>query len=128
MTRTGSFALKDKISVLASIVALIISLFGFFRDSILNQHVLRAAVVAIDDGRMPKKLTAKVLLVNAGKHYETLYSARFIFADDLTKGGGSLSREGIGPTVLKPGEAMVLSLDGTLPDDLRNLSGPRRDL
>jgi len=80
-------SIRDKVSLVASIVAVVLSLFAFFRDSVLHQHVLRASVVSLEEegGR----LRANILLVNAGKHYETLYEARFIYSDDLSTGGGS---------------------------------------
>src|SRR5262249_44870593 len=114
MAEDNKLSIKDKIAIVASVVALFLSLIAFFRDSVLNQHVLRASVVNIEEGN--GRLQALVLLVNAGKHYETLYQAHFIYSDDLSKGGGSVSQESVGPVVLKPGEAVVLKLDAAEPD------------
>jgi len=114
MAEDNKLSIKDKIAIVASVVALCLSLIAFFRDSVLNQHVLRASVVSIEEGN--NRLRASVLLVNAGKHYETLYQARFIYSDDLSKGGGSVSQESVRPVVLKPGEAVVLKLDAAEPD------------
>ena len=88
------------------------------RDTFIDQDVLRASVV--HDEEVADRLRASVLLVNAGKNYETLFSARrFIYLDDLSAGGGSMSKEGIGPIVLKPGEAVVVPLDASSPDIVR---------
>lgn len=114
MSENNKLSVKDKVAIVASLVALCLSLFAFFRDSVLNQHVLKAKVVSVEE--RGDRLVASILLVNAGKHYETLYKARFIYSDDLSRGGGSLSNEILGPVVLKPGEAVVLSLDAVKPD------------
>lgn len=42
-------SIKDKIAIVASLAALSLSLFAFVRDSVLNQHVLRASVVSIEE-------------------------------------------------------------------------------
>ena len=107
-------SLKDKVAVVASIIAIIISLVTFFKDQLFGQHVLRASVVAIEDSK--DKLSADILLVNAGKHSETLYKAQFIFSDDLSQGGGSVSNEFVGPVVLEPGKATVVRLTTANPD------------
>ncbi|MCU1268173.1 MAG: hypothetical protein JWM21_4491 [Acidobacteria bacterium] len=109
-----NLSIKDKIAIVASIVALGLSLYAFVRDTLLNQHVLRASVVSIDE--KGDRLLASILLVNAGKHYETLYKARFIYSDDLSTGGGATSNEFVGPIVVKPGEAVVLTLDASKPN------------
>jgi hypothetical protein len=114
MANNSKLSTKDKITIVTSVVALCLSLFVFFRDSVLNQHVLRASVVNIEEES--DRLRASILLVNAGKHYETLYRAQFIYSNDLSTRGGSLSREFVGPVVLKPGEAVVLKLDAIKPD------------
>jgi hypothetical protein len=121
MSETAKLSVKDKIAIVASVVALCLSLFGFFRDSVVNQHVLRASVVNVD--RKNDRLVATILFVNAGKHYETLWKARFIYSDDLSKGGGAVSNESIGPIVFKPGEALVISLDAAMP----NITALRED-
>jgi hypothetical protein len=110
----GTLSIKDKIAIVASVIALCLSLFSFFKDSVLNQHVLRASVVGIEE--QDTKIRASILLVNAGKHYETLYRARFIYSNDLSTGGGSMSKESVGPVALKPGEATVLTLEAPGPD------------
>lgn len=61
------------------------------------------SVAAIDHSN--SMIVATILFVNARKHYESLYSARFIFSDDLSTGGGQFSREFIGLIVLAPGQA-----------------------
>lgn len=55
-------------------------------------------------------LATQILVINSGKHYETIYQARFILADDLSTGGGSLSKDIVGPIVIQPGQAVVLKL------------------
>lgn len=114
MEEDNKLTIKDKIAIVVSVVALGLSLFSFFRDSVMYQHVLRASVVEI--GGRAGRLHATILLVNAGKHYETLYQARFLYSDDLSKGQGSWGTEKLGPLVLKPGEAVVLTLDSRMPD------------
>lgn len=121
MSENNKLSIKDKIAIVASVIALCLSLFGFFRDSVLNQHVLRASVVNVD--QKDDRLVATILFVNAGKHYETLWKARFIYSDDLSKGGGSVSNESFGPVVFKPGEASVLTLDTAKP----NITALRED-
>ncbi|MFN0108694.1 MAG: hypothetical protein ACKVZH_07545 [Blastocatellia bacterium] len=109
-----NLSIKDKIAIVASLAVLGLSLFAFVRDSVLNQHVLRASVVSVEEEN--GRLLASILLVNAGKHYETLYKAGFIYSEDLSTGGGSLSKEVVGPVVVKPGEALVLKLDASKPE------------
>jgi hypothetical protein len=107
-------SLKDKVAITASIVAIFVSLLALGREYIFAQHVLRASVVHMDEA--DGKLRADILLVNSGKHYETLYEARFIFSDDLSLGAGSLSEEAVGPIALEPGKAAVVRLETNQPD------------
>jgi hypothetical protein len=107
-------SLKDKVAITASIVAIFGSLLALGREYIFAQHVLRASVVHMDEA--DGKLRADILLVNSGKHYETLYEARFIFSDDLSLGAGSLSEEAVGPIALEPGKAAVVRLETNQPD------------
>lgn len=110
-------SLNDKFSIGFASVALALSLFTFVRDTFIDQNVLRASVVHIEE--VGGRLHASILLVNSGKNYETLYSAKFIYSDDLSLGGGSVSKESVGPLVLKPGEAVVVKLDAAMPDIVR---------
>ena len=71
--------MTDKVVIITSVAALVLSLWSLIRDSFLDQHVLRASVVGIDEDRQKQTLHAKVLLVNGGKNYETLFSARIEF-------------------------------------------------
>lgn len=103
--------LKDKIAVVASTVALAISIVTFFKENLFGQHVLKASVVAIDSQSNPSTLRADILLVNSGKHTEVLYKAQFIFSADLSKGGGLLSKEFVGPIVLEAGKAALIRLE-----------------
>jgi hypothetical protein len=111
--------LKDKVAIIGSAIAVVISVVSFFRDNIFAQHVLRATVVAIDVGT--EKLSADVLIVNSGKHSETLYKAYFLFSEDLSTGGGSMSREFVGPLVIEAGKAVHSRLTAARPsiEDLR---------
>ena len=111
-------ALAKRVGFALSIAAFALSVFNFAHDHLVAQHVLRAAVVAID-GR-GDSTAVRILLVNEGKHDETLYSARLLF------NGKTYGRSVLGPRVLKSGEAHVDSLvevidvaslreDGTVP-------------
>ncbi len=114
MSNENKLSLKDKIALVAAVIAVFTSVLALGRDYIFGQHVLRASVVRVDEAE--GKLRADILLVNSGKHYETLYEARFIYSDDLSRGGGLVSKESVGPIVLEPGKATVLRLETTSPD------------
>jgi hypothetical protein len=114
MLKEKKLSFHGKITIVTSIVALVISIFTFSREYIFAQHVLRASVIRVEEEA--GKLRADILLVNAGKHYETLYKLGFIYSEDLSMGGGSLSKETIGPIVLKPGTATVVQLEANYPD------------
>jgi len=104
---------RDRFAIVTAISAFALSLFNFGEQHLWNQHSLKASVAAINPS--DSLITASILLVNGGKHYETLYSARFIFSDDLSTGGGQVSAESIGPIVLAPGEAVVEELTAKMP-------------
>lgn len=94
--------IEKRVSLALAVAAFSLSLYNFASDHLFAQHRLRAAVISLGDE--PGFLTAKLLVVNAGKHDETLYSARFLFA------GTTYGKSTAGPFVLKPGEARVESL------------------
>lgn len=104
------------VAIVTSILALMVAAFLPVRDAFFGQHVLRASVVSLEEAS--GQITATILLVNAGRNYETLYKARFIFSDDLASGGGSLSKESVGPLVIPPGQAKVVQLKAPTPNVL----------
>lgn len=115
--------ISKRTGLVLSVLAFALSLYNFINQHFANQHVLRAAVISLheDAGTM----NAKLLLVNAGKNYETLYSARFLF------NGTTYGKTTLGPLVLKPGEARVEILSEPLPSakSLRDdaILGPNED-
>ena len=109
---------KDRITLGGSMAALAISLFTFAQENLLNQHVLKAMVVGVG-GQGGDVAQGKLLLVNGGKHYEVLYDAIFVFGPDAAAGKGLIATEGVGPTVLKPGESTVIPIAGKIPDSVR---------
>lgn len=115
MRKKAPTTVKDKIAIVASVIAIAISITTFFKDNIFGQHALKASVVAIDSRSDESKLYADILLVNPGKHSEILFRAQFIFSDNLSKGGGLLSSESIGPIVLEPGKAALVRLESSNP-------------
>lgn len=106
-TESGFEKISKRIGLVLSILAFVLSLYNFINQHFANQHVLKAAVISLHEDA--ETMSAKLLLVNTGKNYETLYSARFLFDGD-TYGKASL-----GPLVLKPGEARVEILSDPLP-------------
>lgn len=74
MSNENKLSLKDKVALVAAVIAVFTSVLALGRDYIFGQHVLRASVVRVDEAE--GKLRADILLVNSGKHYETLYEAR----------------------------------------------------
>jgi hypothetical protein len=106
---------KDKLAIFASIVAVTISITTFFRDNLFGQHILKASVVAIDCYSDHTTCKADILLVNPGKHAEVLFKAQFIFSGDLSRGGGQLSKESVGPVVLESGKAIMIHLETAAP-------------
>src|SRR5438477_3023337 len=108
-------SVKDKVTLVASAVALLLSIYNFVQQNLLNQHVLKAMVVGVG-GQGDDVVSGDVLLINGGKHYETLYDAKFVFAADLSTEKPIIAAGGIGPTVIKPGEALTLKLTGNRPE------------
>lgn len=106
-TESGFEKISKRIGLMLSILAFALSLYNFINQHFANQHVLKAAIVSLQDDA--ETLNAKLLLVNAGKNYETLYSARFLF------NGDTYGKATLGPFVLKPGEARVEILSEPLP-------------
>lgn len=94
--------MQKRVSFALAIAAFLLSLYNFASAHLLNQHVLRAAVVAVE--HRSDTLTAKLLLINPGKNDETLYSARLLF------GGTLYGDTSIGPVVLRAGEARIETL------------------
>lgn len=110
----NGLSMKDKLTITISIIALLISLYTFLSANFLDQHVFKGSVVSIDWEK--DSLVANILLVNNGKSYETLYSARFIFGEDISSGGGTLSPEKIGPIVVPPNQAILAKLQMLRPN------------
>jgi hypothetical protein len=77
MTKPPSDRLEKRITFSIAIMAFALSAYNFINDNFFHQHVLRAAVVSLEE--KSNKIGAKILLINGGKHHETLYQARFLF-------------------------------------------------
>src|SRR5690554_6135952 len=99
---------RDSLTLSISIIAFFMSGYTFLINNFLDQHVLKASVVSIDENQ--DSLSCNILIVNTGKSYETIYSARFIFSNNLNKGGGSLSNDKIGPIIIPPKQAIIATL------------------
>lgn len=99
---------KDFLTLAISIIAFLMSGYIFLVNNFFDQHVLKASVVSIN--KHQDSLSCDILVVNTGRSYETIYSARFIFSNDLNKGGGSLSDEKIGPIIIPPKQAIIATL------------------
>jgi hypothetical protein len=98
---------SKRIALVLSILAFALSLYNFVDQHFVGQHVLKAAVVSLQDDA--DTLKAKLLLINEGKNVETLYSARFLFA------GNTFGKATLGPITLKPGESRLETLSEPLP-------------
>lgn len=101
--------LAERVAIATSILAVVIAAFPLVRDAYSEQHVLNASVIGIDgpDGGYQ----ARILLVNKGRSHEVLYAARLIFESDLSSINGNLSKERVGPLVVSPGAAKLLTID-----------------
>lgn len=108
--------LKEKIALLGSAIAIaiVISVFGFFRDNLLGQRVLRGAVFNLAPSHVTK-IRADILIVNAGKHGEVLYSAGFVFRKEIGAIEAVAANDDVGPFVLEPGKALVQHIETELP-------------
>ncbi|MBL0744664.1 hypothetical protein [Chryseolinea lacunae] len=112
--KDNTLKMSDFLSLFISIAAFGFSAYTFLDTYVLARHELKATMVSIDT--KGDSLICTILLINPGKSYETLYSGRFIFSDNLNKGGGLLSHEKIGPIVIPPAQAVVTKLKTTMPD------------
>ena len=106
-TESGFEKVSKRITLGLAILAFALSLYNFIEQHFVRQHVLKAAVVSLEEDA--DTLRAKLLLVNEGKNVETLYSARFLFA------GNTFGKAILGPITLKPGEARLEVLNEPLP-------------
>ena len=64
MSNENKLSLKDKVALVAAVIAVFTSVLALGRDYIFGQHVLRASVVRVDEAE--GKLRADILLVNSG--------------------------------------------------------------
>lgn len=106
--------LKEKIALIGSAIAIVISVFGFFRDNLLGQRVLRVAVFNLEPSHVTK-IKADILIVNAGKHAEVLYSAGFVFRKEIGASEAIAANDAVGPFVLEPGKALVHHIETERP-------------
>ena len=105
---------RDYLTLSIAIVAFLMSGYTFIDNNFLHQHVLKASVISINPNK--DSLSCTILIVNTGKSYETLYSSKFIFSDNLNKGGGAVSHESIGPIVVPPKQAIIVHLTTKMPN------------
>jgi hypothetical protein len=131
---TAPLNLKDKVAIVASAIAVAISIVSFFRDNLLGQHAMKVAVVRAERlGDQAPTLRANALIVNPGKHSEVLFNARLLFSRDINSNSGILSSASIGPIVVEPGKAVLESIESKVPTlaEIQNggyLQGPRQSI
>ncbi|MCF2221510.1 hypothetical protein H9Q08_19780 [Chryseobacterium sp. PS-8] len=112
-SQNNNLKTKDILTLCISIIAFLMSAYAFIENNFLHQHDLKVSVVSIEPAK--DSLSCTILIVNSGRSYETVYSGRFIFSDNLNNGGGSLSNESIGPIVIPPNKAIISKLTTKMP-------------
>jgi hypothetical protein len=120
VSRTESkFQLATWLPILISVAALLVSLGALYFDHWREAHSLRAVIAEINWGERPTPV--EIVVRNLGNKTEVLKDARLIWSK-VDTGGGQVSKEHIGPVVIKADESVVQTFAAALPtfEELRD--------
>jgi hypothetical protein len=99
--------------IVISTLSLLVSLSTFYYTNWREKHSVQAVIAEIDYNTQAG-IQVKLVVRNLGNRTEVLSKAQFIYGPTIAQSGGTPSGE-VGPSIVKPDEAVVLTFTTSRP-------------